>query len=114
MKAEKVRKSSLTPKCAPFLTVSRYIEGNPVRAGLVETAADWVWSSHRGRCGLEGDALITPLPVPYEGNWRAFVDAPLTGTDLAKVRKRIERQTRETRGLAPQVPVPVGSPFVSG
>ena len=30
-----------------LLTVVRYIEGNPVRANLVESASGWVWSSHR-------------------------------------------------------------------
>lgn len=45
------------------LTVARYVEGNPVRAGLVESAMDWCWSSHRSRCGLEADSLIAPLPV---------------------------------------------------
>ncbi|MBT0653100.1 REP-associated tyrosine transposase [Geomobilimonas luticola] len=75
-----------------FLTVARYVEGNPVRAGLVETAADWVWSSHRGRCGIDTDSLIAPLPVHYAGNWTEFVDTPMTGIELAKVRKKIERQ----------------------
>jgi putative transposase len=71
-----------------FLTVARYIEGNPVRAGLVETAADWVWSSHRSRCGLEEDELVEPLPVPWVGDWAVFVNTPLTATELAKVRKK--------------------------
>lgn len=77
---------------AHLLTVARYVEGNPVRAGLVETAADWVWSSHRGRCGLETEPLVAPLPVEFEGDWRVFVDTPLSARDLAKVRKKIERK----------------------
>ena len=44
-----------------FLTVARYIEGNPVRAGLVATAVDWFWSSHRQRLGL-----APQVPVPFE------------------------------------------------
>ena len=73
-----------------FLTVARYIEGNPVRAGLVETAVNWVWSSHRGRCCLQKDMLIEPLPVSWEGDWTKYVDTPLTPTELAKVRKQKE------------------------
>ena len=30
---------------AQFLTVSRYIHLNPVQAGLIDSAADWPWSS---------------------------------------------------------------------
>ncbi|GFO65284.1 transposase [Geomonas paludis] len=71
-----------------FLTVARYIEGNPVRAGLVETAVNWVWSSHRGRCGLQKDLLAEPLPVPWVGDWTAYVDTPLTPSELAKVRNK--------------------------
>jgi putative transposase len=72
------------------LTVARYIEGNPVRAGLVETAVDWVWSSHRGRCRLQQDMLVEPLPVQLQGDWTQYVDTPLTPSELAKVRKKRE------------------------
>lgn len=77
-----------------LLTVTRYVEGNPVRAGLVETAAGWVWSSHRARCGLESDAIVAPLPITIDSNWTSFVDTPLTGIELAKVKKPMERQTK--------------------
>jgi putative transposase len=73
-----------------FLTVARYIEGNPVRSGLVETAVNWMWSSHRGRSRLEKDLLIAPLPVSWEGDWTEYVDTPLTPSELAKVRKKKE------------------------
>lgn len=88
-----------------FLTVARYVEGNPVRAGLVGTATEWMWSSHRGRCELEPDLLISPLPVHYAVSWSEFVDTPLTGRELVKSRKMVMRQTK---GLAPQVAVPIG------
>jgi len=76
-----------------LVTVARYVEGNPGRAGLVETAQDWLWSSHRERCGLEGKGLLTPLPVELPTDWTRFVDTPLTGTELAKVKRNMERQT---------------------
>jgi hypothetical protein len=44
------------------------------------------------------------LPVEFFGDWISFVDTPLTGREMAKVKKKVDRQTR---GLAPQVPVPV-------
>ena len=36
----------------------RYVEQNPVRAGLCESAEDWPWSSTRGNLGLSDDPLI--------------------------------------------------------
>ena len=119
-----------------LLTVARYVEGNPVRAGLVETATAWNWSSHRERCGLEREKILAPFPIDPtrglappgacprdehgsagacprsrqvpEGDspsfekglspsavWTAFVDTPLTARELAKVKRKIERQTGE-------------------
>lgn len=75
-----------------LLAVTRYIEGNPVRAALVETATEWGWSSHRGRRAIEADALITELPVNYVGNWTEFVDTPLTGKELALTRRLVAYQ----------------------
>jgi putative transposase len=34
-----------------LLTVLRYIERNPLRAGLVARAEDWLWASLRERAG---------------------------------------------------------------
>lgn len=36
-----------------LLRVARYIVLNPVRAGMVESAGDWPWSSYRATAGLE-------------------------------------------------------------
>jgi len=38
----------------------RYIEGNPVRAGLARSPDAWRWSSYRANALGEHDALITP------------------------------------------------------
>jgi putative transposase len=43
-----------------FLTCHRYIESNPVRAGMVTDAAGFAWSSHRHYALGVGDSLITP------------------------------------------------------
>src|SRR5437867_6876421 len=43
-----------------LLTCYRYIELNPVRAGLVDDPADYPWSSHRANTLDEIDALVTP------------------------------------------------------
>lgn len=44
------------------LQVMRYGDMNPVRAGLVRSAADWKWSSHRHYAYGEPNDLITDAP----------------------------------------------------
>jgi putative transposase len=47
-----------------LLTLMRYIEMNPVRAGMVAMPADYPWSSHHrnahGKTGLNEDWLVAP------------------------------------------------------
>jgi putative transposase len=53
----------------------RYVERNPVRAGVVERAEEYRWSSARGHCGLVSDALLTgnlPLDLSVE-NWSVWL-----------------------------------------
>lgn len=38
----------------------RYIESNPVRAGMVDRPAAYGWSSHAANSGRRGDPLVTP------------------------------------------------------
>lgn len=38
----------------------RYIERNPVEARMVDTAAEYRWSSHAGNGGFAADSLLTP------------------------------------------------------
>ena len=37
----------------------RYVERNPLRAGMVPRAEDYLWSSARAHCGMEPDVLLT-------------------------------------------------------
>jgi len=48
-----------------FLACMRYIEENPVRAGLAPSAAEWRWSSYRANALGEHDSLVTPHPHYY-------------------------------------------------
>lgn len=45
--------AELVDRDAYFLEVCRYIDLNPVRAGLVTDVAAWTWSSFRAHAGLE-------------------------------------------------------------
>jgi putative transposase len=46
-----------------LLTCQRYIELNPVRAGIVDRPLRYRWSSYRGNAGFVVDALLTPHDV---------------------------------------------------
>jgi putative transposase len=46
-----------------LLACMRYIELNPVRAGLVRHPADFRWSSYRANALGEADPLVTPHAV---------------------------------------------------
>ena len=39
----------------------RYVERNPVRAGMVTKAEEYLWSSAASHCGLKGDKLLGKL-----------------------------------------------------
>jgi putative transposase len=61
-----------------FWTALLYVEQNPVRAGLVSSAAEWRWSSARARLGL---APATHLDLL---RWRTRYDAARWNQCLAK------------------------------
>ncbi len=46
-----------------FLLCSRYIESNPMRAGLVASPAEYPWSSFAHHVGAKSDPLITDHPL---------------------------------------------------
>jgi putative transposase len=46
-----------------LLVCQRYIELNPVRAGMVDTPADHPWSSFHANARGQRDPLITPHPI---------------------------------------------------
>ncbi len=73
-----------------FLTVVRYVEGNPLRAKLVRRAEDWKWSSLG--CGMKlADELLAPWPVDRPGGWRSLVNERLQDAEVERVRISIRR-----------------------
>ena len=76
-----------------LLTVLRYVEGNPVRAGLVNSAKDWLWSSHREAIGEGARLLIDEIPIDLPRDWGGYVDEPLTQKDLQRLHQSVNRQS---------------------
>ncbi len=58
-------RSCLTQEETYLLACQRYIELNPVRAGMVEHPAEYPWSSYRANAQGEADPLVKPHPL-YE------------------------------------------------
>lgn len=77
-----------------LLTVCRHVERNPVRAGLVERAETWPWSSAHVRALGTIDPTkptLTQLPVEVPPDWRQFVDTPLRAAEIEACRRSAER-----------------------
>jgi putative transposase len=74
-----------------FLTVCRYVERNPLRAGLVEAAQDWPWSSLGQRCRNCDHPRLDPWPILQPPDWLNVVNAGETVPDLEAVRSALAR-----------------------
>ncbi|NNJ79074.1 MAG: transposase [Xanthomonadales bacterium] len=75
-----------------LLTVMRYVERNPVRANLVESAIHWKWSSIRNARTGHPCAILSQPPIPIPADWLAWVDQPISQTELDAVRRCGKRQ----------------------
>lgn len=77
-----------------FWTALRYVERNPVRAGMVAKAEDWAWSSAREHVGQRVEG---PLPLRLE-EWRqSFTPAEWPGVLEENALEEEERLRRDTR-----------------
>ena len=72
-----------------LLTVLRYVERNPLRAGLVGHALDWPWSS-LGTADAPGAPALHPGPVPRPANWCHWVNEADPG-QLEALRNSVNR-----------------------
>jgi putative transposase len=65
----------------------RYVELNPVRAGLAARPEDWRWSSARAHLGLAGDGITDFAATrPMIDDWRQFLESGLDDADGAAIR----------------------------
>lgn len=60
-----------------LLTCARYVERNPVEAGICRRPEDWPWSSVHAHLANKPDGIVTLAPMrDLVTNWRDFLDAP--------------------------------------
>jgi putative transposase len=76
----------------------RYVELNPVRAGLVDSAAEWAWSSAAAHCGADDPTGLLDCrewrPRWTPGTWR---EALAQGFEDAAMLERLREATRTGR-----------------
>jgi putative transposase len=80
-----------------FFTVCRYVERNPVRAGLAERAEQWRWSS----AGTRGAVPLQEWPMERPTEWLPWVNEGETNEQLNAVRRSVIKG--QPYGTAPWV-----------
>ena len=79
-----------------LLLAARYIEINPVKAGIVKDPGSYKWSSAAAHLSGKGDRLLTDSPLyNMVPGWQRFLSA---GVD-AEERKLLRRRERTGRPL---------------
>jgi putative transposase len=88
-------KSSLVETETYLLRCHRYIELNPVRAGMVRCPAEYAWSSFRANAYGVPCPMLTPHHVyrglggpseEYREGYRGLFDIPMESRDIAEIR----------------------------
>jgi putative transposase len=70
-----------------LIAAARYVPLNPVRAGLVASAADWPWSSARAHLAGRDDRIVTVAPVLQRvGDLARFLGEPQDEAAVAAIR----------------------------
>jgi putative transposase len=68
----------------------KYVELNPVRAGVVEQASAYPWSSAMAHCAKKQDVLLDasrPFPGPI-GDWSAWLDLGVDDDLVKRIREK--------------------------
>jgi len=73
-----------------FLRLCRYVERNALRAGLVERAEDWPWSSLAQRAGRSAPVSLAEWPVVRPPDWHELVQLDVID-ETQEVRQAIKR-----------------------
>ena len=93
-------RTSVVDSEAYLLICSRYIELNPVRAGLVNQPQDYPWSSYMHHVGLKIDPFITEhalfwalgnTPSERDAAYKALFEQALSQTDLALIGQGVHK-----------------------
>lgn len=114
--------SCIVDQDAYLWAVARYVEQNPVRAAMVESPEDYLFSSARVHMGLDTDAVITDGLFPEERRkeYISFLGAGIPESEIQDIRRssstgrplgteEFVRRMEQSLGRR-LVPLPVGRP----
>jgi putative transposase len=94
-----------------WLRCLRYVEFNPVRAGLVSRAEAYPWSSYAANAFGMPDGLVSPHPLysalghapdERQRQWRDFCATEEAGADIAVLRKALQAGGALGRVMIPE------------
>jgi putative transposase len=76
-----------------FYQVARYVERNPLRAGLVKRAEDWRWGSlwRRTHAAAEANELLSDWPLKRPRGWLEHVNRPQSEAEVQAIRLAVGR-----------------------
>jgi putative transposase len=77
-----------------FLAVCRYVEQNPLRAGMVKSAGDWRWGSFSARREKRPPSWLLPMdhwPIAAPTDWSRRVNRTQGTAELEAVRLSVRR-----------------------
>ena len=82
-----------------LMACARYVEMNPVRAGLAERPEDWPWSSARAHLSGRDDRLVRARALLDRAhyNWSDFLTLPMMKMEVENMRRH-ERTGRPLGG----------------
>jgi putative transposase len=79
----------------------RYIECNPVKAGIVATAEEWRWSSAPAHIDCQDDGLTDWYELRHHvSNWRAMLEGGLDASEAVESALRSGRGLGNVHGLS--------------
>jgi putative transposase len=72
-----------------LLACARYIERNPVRAGLVQNPEEWPWSSAAAHIKKKDDAFVEagPLKAMVRKRWADFLSVEIADDEIEALQK---------------------------
>lgn len=90
---------------AHMMVAARYIENNPVAAGMVARAEDWPWSSARAHISGRSEGLTDVAVLgQHVRNWRAMLAEGLDAGDAAEAVEAALKTGRRLGGSAHKMP----------
>jgi putative transposase len=82
-----------------FVNVCRYVEANPLCAGLVDRAEEWQWSSLATAGPADDINILAPWPFARPKGWLQEVNRPQSDKTQHEMRRRLGRPSKAARAL---------------